>query len=163
LIRSDGADRSYGFELLERVRQTVMQHRYIRIAAFCADLDIAAEKNRLGDHDGAIDLCRGVLHDQIRSGEGINRGWATTVLVQSLLGRGQQEDLDEAQAAVDRLAAMPTEPVYLYHELPLLRLNALLGRARGDENRYRHFRDRYRARAEATGMDGHIALARAMD
>ncbi len=57
---------------------------------------------------------------------------------------------------------MPTEPVYLYHELPLLRLNAMLAKARGDEGRYRDFRDRYRTRAASTGMEGHIALAQAM-
>ena len=84
------------------------------------------------------------------------------MLVDALLRRGHPGDLEEAQAAVDRLAAMPTEPVYLYHELPLLRLNAMLAEARGDDERYRTFRDRYRTRAESTGMEGHIALARAM-
>ena len=162
LIRSDEADRDYGFGLLEHVRQTVLNQRYIMIAAFCVDLDVAAEKIRTEDYAGAIELCRSVLDRQIRSGEGINRGWATTVLVDALLRRGRPGDLEEAQAAVDRLAAMPTEPVYLYHELPLLRLNAMLAEARGDDERYRTFRDRYRTRAESTGMEGHIALARAM-
>jgi hypothetical protein len=92
----------------------------------------------------------------------MNRGWATTVLVDALLQRGRAGDLEQAQAAVDRLAAMPTEPVYLYHELPLLRLNAMLAKARGDESSYRDYRDRYRARSESCGLDGHIALARAM-
>ena len=162
LIRSDEADRDYGFGLLEHVRKTVLNHRYIMIAAFCVDLDVAAEKIRIEDYDGAIELCRSVLDKQIRSGEGINRGWSTTVLVDALLRRAGDGDLEEAQKAVDRLAAMPTEPVYLYHELPLLRLNAMLAEARGDDERYRTFRDRYRARAESTGMEGHIALARAM-
>jgi hypothetical protein len=61
------------------------------------------------------------------------------------------------------LAATPTEPVYLYHELPLLRLNALLAEARGDDEHYQAFRNQYRARAASTGMEGHIELARAMD
>ena len=163
LIRSDGADRDYGFGLLEHVRQTVLNHRYIMIAAFCVDLDVAAEKIRTGDYEGAIELCRSVLDRQIRSGEGINRGWATTVLVEALLGRDAPGDLEQAQAAVDRLAAMPTEPVYLYHELPLLRLTALLAKARGEDERYITLRDQYRARAESTGLQGHVALARAMD
>ncbi len=162
LIRSDEADRDYGFGLLEHVRKTVLNHRYIMIAAFCVDLDVAAEKIRIEDYDGAIELCRSVLDKQIRSGEGINRGWSTTVLVDALLRRAGDGDLEEAQKAVDRLAAMPTEPVYLYHELPLLRLNAMLAEACGDDERYRTFRDRYRARAESTGMEGHIALACAM-
>jgi adenylate cyclase len=83
-------------------------------------------------------------------------------LVESLLDRGHDGDLEEAQAAVDRLAAMPTEPVFLYHELPLLQLNALMAKARGDDAGYRDFRERYRARAESSGFDGHIALAHAM-
>jgi adenylate cyclase len=91
-----------------------------------------------------------------------NRGWCTTILVEALLNRGRDGDLDEAQNAIDNLAATPTEPGFLYHELPLLRLNAMLARARGDEDHYRDFRERYRVRAESTGFEGHIALARAM-
>jgi hypothetical protein len=162
LVRREDTDREFGFELLARARRVALDHRYTIIAAWCADLDVAAEKNRTGDYDDAIDLCRGVLENQIRSGEGINRGWSTTVLVQSLLNRGRDGDLGEARAAVDRLAAMPAEPAFLYHELPLLRLNALIAKARGDEAGYRDFREHYRARAESCGFDGHIALARAM-
>ena len=162
LVRCDGPARSRGFELLHRVREAVLQHRYIRIAAVSVDLDDAAEKIRTGEYDGAIDLCRGVLAYQLRSGEGINRGWATTVLVEGLLQRGQDGDLEAAQEAIDRLAAMPTEPVFLYHELPLLRLNALIANARGDEAGYRDFRDRYRARAKSVGFEGHMAMAEAM-
>ena len=91
-----------------------------------------------------------------------NRGWCTTVLVEALLNRGRDGDLDEAQSAIDNLAATPTEPGFVYHELPLLRLNAMLAKARGDEDRYREFRERYRARAESCGFEGHIALAHAM-
>ncbi|MGN6335106.1 ATP-binding protein [Mycobacterium sp.] len=162
LVRCDGPARSHGFELLHQVRDAVLQHRYIRIAAVSVDLDDAAEKTRTGDYDGAIDLCRGVLAYQLRSGEGINRGWATTVLVEALLQRGRNGDLEAAQEAIDRLAAMPTEPVFLYHELPLLRLNALIAKARGDEAGYREFRDRYRARAKSVRFEGHMAMAEAM-
>ncbi len=162
LVRCDGPARSRGFELLHQVRDAVLQHRYIRIAAVSVDLDDAAEKTRTGDYDGAIDLCRGVLAYQLRSGEGINRGWATTVLVEALLQRGRNGDLEAAQEAIDRLAAMPTEPVFLYHELPLLRLNALIAKARGDEAGYREFRDRYRARAKSVRFEGHMAMAEAM-
>jgi adenylate cyclase len=91
-----------------------------------------------------------------------NRGWCTTVLVEALLNRGRDDDLDEAQKAIDNLAATPTEPGYLYHELPLLRLRALLYRARGQESDYRDFRDRYRAMANEFGFEGHIAMAEEM-
>jgi adenylate cyclase len=38
----------------------------------------------------------------------------------------------------------------------------MVSKARGDEGRYREFRDRYRAHAESSGFEGHIALAHAM-
>jgi len=64
--------------------------------------------------------------------------------------------------AIDRLAAVPTDPGFVLHEIWLLRLRALLARARGDEASYREFRDRYRARAKEVGFEGHMALAEAM-
>jgi adenylate cyclase len=86
---------------------------------------------------------------------------ATTVLVEALLRRGDG-DLQEAQAEVDRLAAVLTDPGFVLHEVPLLRLRALLARAHGDEAAYREFRDRYRAKATECGFEGHMALAEAM-
>jgi hypothetical protein len=91
-----------------------------------------------------------------------NRGWCTTVLVEALLNRGRDGDVDEAQNAIDNLAATPTDPGFVYHELPLLRLNAMLAKVRGDDDRYREFRERYRALAESSGFEGHIALAHAI-
>ena len=44
----------------------------------------------------------------------------------------------------------------------LLRLRALLARARRDEAGYRDFRDRYRDMAKTLGFEGHIAWAEAM-
>jgi adenylate cyclase len=48
------------------------------------------------------------------------------------------------------------------HELPLLRLRALLARAKGDDTAYRDYRDRYRAMAESLGFEGHMKWAEAM-
>ncbi len=162
LVRSQDADRALGFELLNRAANAAREHRHTIISAWCYDLDIAADKIRSGDFDTAISLCRAVLAEEVRSGEMMNRGWATTVLVEALLGRGYPDDLALAHDAVDALAAMPTEPVYLYHELPLLRMRALLAHAGGHQRAYSELRDRYRARAEEVGFDGHIAIARAM-
>jgi adenylate cyclase len=44
----------------------------------------------------------------------------------------------------------------------LLRLQALLARARGDEAAYRQFVDRYRATATSYGFEGHMAMADAL-
>jgi adenylate cyclase len=162
LVRREDADRQWGFELLGRARRVALEHRNTIVAAWCADIDFAAEKNRIGDCDGAIAMCRAVLENEIRCGEMTNRGWCTTVLVEALLNRGRDGDVDEAQIAIDNLAATPTDPEFMYHELPLLRLNAMLAKVRGDGDRYREFRERYRASAESSGFEGHIALAHAM-
>ena len=87
---------------------------------------------------------------------------ATTVLVEALLRRGADGDLQDAQAAIDRLAAVPTDPGFVLHEIWLLRLRALLARAHGDEAGYRDYRDRYRTMATSLGFEGHMALAEAM-
>ena len=73
--------------------------------------------------------------------------------------RGAEGDLQEAQAAIDRLAEIPTEFMF---EVWLLRLRALVARAAGDEGGYREFADRYRAMATSFGFEGHMALADAM-
>jgi hypothetical protein len=86
----------------------------------------------------------------------------TEFLVQTLLDRGAGDDLAEADAAIARLAALPNHIDPLYRELTMLRLRALVARARGDESNYRDFRDRYRAMAISLGFEGHIALAQAM-
>jgi adenylate cyclase len=83
-------------------------------------------------------------------------------LVESLLRRATEGDIAEAQTAIDRLAAVPTDPGFVLHEIWLLRLRALLARGRGDEAGYRHYRDRYRKSATQLGFEGHIASAEAM-
>lgn len=59
---------------------------------------------------------------------------------------------DEAQAAIDRLAAARAGSLAI-GEMALLRLRALMADARGDEAGYRPFRDSYR-------VDGEIARLR---
>jgi hypothetical protein len=83
-------------------------------------------------------------------------------LVESLLARGTSADLKEAQAAIDRLAAEPTDPGFVLFEVPLLRLRALLARAHGDAEAYKQLRDRYRDMAKTLGFEGHVAWAEAM-
>ena len=62
--------------------------------------------------------------------------------------------------AVAFVEAVPTDPGFVLHELPLLR--ALLAEARGDEVAYRDFVNRYRAVATKVGFEGHIAMAESM-
>jgi adenylate cyclase len=48
------------------------------------------------------------------------------------------------------------------HEIPVLRLRALLARAHGDEDGYRQFLQRFRACAQEAGFEGYLAQADAM-
>ncbi|MDQ2637331.1 MAG: cyclase, partial [Actinomycetota bacterium] len=163
LVRHQTADHEPGFDLLDRAARMARQHRYTIIAEWCADLDVAAELNRRGDCQRAVELAGRVLENEVDSGESINPGWGTTVLVEALLARGAEGDLEQAEAAINRLAGLPAEPGFLYYELPLMRLRALMAQARGDDATYRDLRERYRSRAEEVGMEGHVAIARAMD
>ena len=86
----------------------------------------------------------------------------TGVLVQTLLDRGTDADVAEAQAAIERLAAAPADEGLVIRDIWLLRLRALLARTRGDDAVYRDLVSRYRAMAESLGFEGHIAWAEAM-
>ena len=99
------------------------------------------------------------LHQAGRLGYGV---WGTGVLVETLLERGAEGDLAEAEAAIDRLADLSAGNGSAMLEITLLRLRALLARARGDDVAYRDLASRYLAMAESLGFEGHIAWAEAM-
>lgn len=84
------------------------------------------------------------------------------VLVEALLERGSDGDLAEAQRSIDRSADLPAADGSAMTEITLLRLRALLARARGDHVAYRDLASRYRAIAESLGFEGHIAWAEQM-
>ena len=87
---------------------------------------------------------------------------ATGVLVETLLERGANGDVAEAEAAIDRLAAAPADEGLVIRDIWLLRMRALLARAHGDDTGYRDYRDRYRAMATSLGFEGHMKWAEAM-
>ena len=148
--------------MLVEAREAAVHERFTLPAAWLVDTRLAEEKARTGDFDGAIELSRAVIEEGFASGGTLYVGGATIVLVEALLRRGTDTDLQDAQTAIDQLAAVPTDPGFVIHELSLLRLRALLARAHGDEPAYRDYRDRYRDMAKTLGFEGHIAWAEAM-
>jgi hypothetical protein len=84
------------------------------------------------------------------------------VLVETLLDRGADDDVAEAEAAIERLAAAPADDGLVIRETWLLRLRALVARAHGDDTAYRDYRDRYHEMATSLGFEGHMAWAEAM-
>ena len=110
LVHQDGPGREAGFDLLAKVRERAVDERFALIALPVVDIHFAWEKARLGDLDGAIELARTVVDDLFASGGSIWSALATTVLVEALVQRGGDADLEDARAAIDRLAAVPDRP-----------------------------------------------------
>jgi class 3 adenylate cyclase len=124
---------------------------------------LAREWARRGDRDEAIPLMRSAVDDLFRERQ--LRGWgaaATGVLVETLFDRGTESDVAEAEAAIERLAGAPTADGSVLRDIWLLRLRALLARARGEGVKYLDFVNRYRDMATSLGFEGHIAWAEAM-
>jgi adenylate cyclase len=161
LVREHGGDPAVGIDLLVKGRQQAFRQADLLTVAM-ADIQLAECKAHTGDTGAAIEIAGATVAQMFDSGEVIFRGPASTVLVESLLSRGTAQDLHEAQAAIDRLAAVPTDPAFVLNEIQLLRMRALLARAHGDDTAYREYRDRYRALAESLGFEGHMEWAEAM-
>jgi hypothetical protein len=160
--RDNAAERERGHELLAEVNDVFLHRRYILCELPIVNVYVARERARRGDRDDATPLMRAAVDDLVREGELLASGiLATGVLVETLLDRGAENDVAEAQAAIDRLATAPGDGD-LAREIWLLRLRALLARAHGDAGTYAHFRDRYRDMARTLGFEGHIAWAEAM-
>ena len=159
LNRDAAADRHRGLELMTQTRDIWLRKRVLFLIPV-TDVWAARERARRGDHDAAIGVMRQAV-DELRQAENLFYGvWGTGVLVQTLLERGAQGDLAEAQEAIDRLANLSADDGSAMREITLLRLRALLSRARGDDVAYRDLVSRYRAMAESLGFEGHIATGR---
>jgi hypothetical protein len=121
----------------------------------------ARERARRGDRDAAIAVMRQAVDDLHQPGSTYGV-WGTAVLVQTLLERGAEGDLAEAEEVIDRLANLWVDDGSAMRNITLLQLRALLARARSDDVAYRDLVSRYRAMAESLGYEGHIAWAEAM-
>jgi adenylate cyclase len=86
----------------------------------------------------------------------------TRLLVQELLVDSDESGVGEAEAAIERLAAVPVLDGLAIQEVTLLELRALLARVKGDEIAYKDYRDRYRDMAASLGFEGHMKWAEAM-
>jgi adenylate cyclase len=162
LANQPGERRAAGLELLARCGDPSERHGNSQWLMRFITTETANERSRLGDLDAAIAMAREAVDFLFASGDAIARGPAVSVLVESLLRRGTESDLAEAEKAIERLGNVPVDPGFVLYELPLLRLRALLARTHGDEAGYRQFADRYRTMADDLGFEGHIAIAEAM-
>jgi len=161
--RHTDAERDRGQKLLSEVSEVLLRRGYLLGDRPIVEVYSARERARCGDRHGAIPLMRAAVDHLFREGQLLAWGVpATGVLVETLLDRGGDGDVAEAEAAIERLAAAPAEEGLVIPDIWLLRLHALLARAHGDDARYREYQDRYRDMARTLGFDGHIAWAEAM-
>ncbi len=158
-----GPGREEAFALLAAVREAALQERFTLLAASWVDRRVAEDKAAAGDLDGAIELARAAVEGAYAGGDVLHLGSGTATLVEVLLSRGGPSDLQEAQAAIDRLAAVPTESGFVLHKVWLLRMRALMAQARGDHAGYRDYRDRYREMANSLGFERHMTWAAEME
>jgi len=161
--RQATAERDRGQKLLAEA-SNVFQRRGHNLGELpLVNVLLARERARRGDRDEAIPLMRAAVDHLFREGQLLAWGVpATGVLVKTLLDRGAESDVAEAQTAIERLASAPADEGLVIRDIWLLRLRALLARAHGDAEAYKHFRDRYRDMAKTLEFDGHIAWAEAM-
>jgi hypothetical protein len=162
-LRQTTAERDRGHKLLVEVREVFLDGGQHQVEVPLLEVYSARERARRGDRDDAIPLMRAAVDHLFR--QGLLLAWAvptTGVLVETLLDRGTDADVAEAEVAIERLVAAPTDDGLAARDILLLRLRALLARARGDEDDYRDLRDRYRDMARTLGFEGHIAWAEAM-
>jgi class 3 adenylate cyclase len=160
LYRDAEADRRRGLELVVEARE--WQRTRMPSLVSLTELMINHERAKHDDRDAVIPAMRKAV-DELREDERIGYGvWGTGVLVETLLERGTDADLLEAQEAIGRLATVHADEDWVIREITLLRLRTLMARARGDDVAYRELVNRYLAMAESLGFEGHIAWAEAM-
>jgi hypothetical protein len=161
--RQTAAERDRGQKLLAEVSDVFLRQGHHLGDLPGVNVYLARERVRRGDRDEAIPLMRAAVDHLFREGRLL--GWgvpATGVLVETLLDRGADGDVAEAEAAIERLAAAPADEGLVIRDIWLLRLRALLARAHGDTATYAHLRDRYRDTARTLGFEGHMEWAEAM-
>jgi hypothetical protein len=161
--RQTAAERDPGEKLLAEVGAEYLRRRQNLCDLPIVNVYLAREIARRGDRDEALPLLRAAADHLFRDGKLLAWGLpATGVLVETLLDRATDGDVAEAGAAIERLAAVPTDPGFVLNEIWLLRLRALLAHAHGDDTAYHDYRDRYRAMATSLGFEGHMKWAEAM-
>ncbi len=161
--RHTDAERDRGQKLLAEVSDVFLRGGYVLAELPTVNVYLARDWARCGDRDEAIPLMRETVDDLFREGRLLGAALAATgVLVETLLDRGAESDVAEAEAAIERLATAPADDGLVIREIWLLRSRALLARAQGDEAAYRDYRDRYRAMATELGFEGHMKWAEAM-
>ena len=107
LSRDAAADRRRGLELVVQFRDLVRERAPFLVPV--AELWVARERAGRGDRDAAIAVMRQAVDELHRAGRPYFGVWGTGVLVETLVERGAEGDLAEAQEAIDWLANLSAD------------------------------------------------------
>ena len=126
-----------------------------------ADIQLARHQGELGDFDTAIAQMDHFLDELFHSGSDAVAGSRHHGARRSAPEPQAAGDMEAARAAIDRLAAVPTEPGT---RCTMSRCCVCEPWSRGPtgRGRYRRFTARYRAMAESCEFEGHRAIASSM-
>jgi len=156
-------ERDRGQKLLTEASEVFLRQQYALGELPLMNVYLARETARRADRDDAIPLMRAAVDHLLRAGQLLQWGIpATGVLVETLLDRGSDGDVAEAEAAIERLAGAPADDGLVIRDIWLLRLRALLALAHADGSTYTELRDRYRDMSKSLDFEGHIEWAEAM-
>ena len=154
--RPAAAECDRGQKVLTEVGEVLADRGYLLDISPMINVSLARERARRGGRDDAILLMSAAVDHLFCEGQLLWGIWATGILVETLLDRGTDGDVAEAEAAIIRLADAPADDGLALRDIWLLRLRALLARAHADDTAYRDYRDRYRKMATNLGFEGHI-------
>ncbi|HEX3286797.1 MAG TPA: adenylate/guanylate cyclase domain-containing protein [Mycobacterium sp.] len=162
LTRDAPADRHRGLEMVEQVRDRWMHEQSRLYLVPMAQVFAAHGRAMRGERESAIPTLRRAVTDMLEAQQFTYGLIATAVLVEVLLDRGTEDDVVEADSAVDRAARLLADEGLVLRDIVLLRLRTLILLARGDDVAYRASAMRYLTMAKSLGFEGHIATAEAM-
>jgi hypothetical protein len=160
--RDSAAERRRGLEMLADVRAMCVRQTYFLVHLPVLDLYALRDTEVSDDFDHALASMRQAVDNLVRDGQFVQGVWGSAVLVEKLLKRGTADDLALAENTIDNLANLPDDVSGVVRDIWLLRLRALLAKARGDEEAYRDCLDRHRQTATSLGFEGHMHWAEEM-
>ena len=138
--RDSPAECERALEVLGQVGDMCLHGRFYLSVLPSIETWSARERARRGDRDGAIPLLREAVDDLFHAGQFLSCIGATATLVETLLDRGANGDVTDAEAAIERLATAPADEGLVIRDIWLLRLRALLARARATQRLIGDFR-----------------------
>lgn len=156
-----GTGQEHAVELLGLARDAIIGERFTMPALVPIDVALAMERVRTGDRDSAIEALRDIVEIQFGSGQWLGRAVAASALVEQLVARGSDRDLDEAVKVIDRLETFSAEPGFVVFDIIVQRWRAVVAGASGDVA-HKELVDRYGRSANSLGFEGHMAWAREM-